>query len=79
MFNIQQDFIDPANDAIHRSNSYYGLVPSIDFGDEPYQFFLHFATAEELEKDIVTKETTVKIAEMLGKDLTKWGWNILDT
>lgn len=56
-------------------NSYYALVPSIDFDDDAYQFFLHFATAEELEKDIITKETMVKIAERLNKDLTKWGWN----
>lgn len=52
-------------------NSYYALVPSYDFDDDVYQFFLHFATAEELEKDIVTKETMVKICERLDKDMTK--------
>lgn len=59
----------------NKSVSYFGLTPSIDFDDDKYQFFLHFATAEELEKDIITRETMVKIAERLGKDLTKWGWN----
>lgn len=63
----------------NRIYSYFGLTPSIDFTGEQYQFFLHFASSEELEKDIVTKKTVVKIAEMLGKDLTKWGWNFWDT
>lgn len=60
-------------------NSYLGQIPSVVFSDESYQFFLHFATVEELEQDIVKRETMVKISEILGKDLTKWGWNILDT
>lgn len=62
-----------------RMYSYFGRIPSIDLSDYEYHIFITCATAEELEKDIIKKETLVTIAKMLGKDLTKWGWDRLDT
>ena len=55
--------------------SYFGYVPSEHFSDDAYHYFLNFASPEELETDTTTKETVVKIANTLGSDLTKWGWN----
>jgi len=46
--------------------SYLGRIPSQDFWDEAYQFFLEFATPEELEEDILKRETLQKISTALG-------------
>jgi hypothetical protein len=46
--------------------SYLGRVPSQDLWDEAYQLFLEFATPEELENDILTRETLQKISTALG-------------
>lgn len=49
-----------------RKNSYLGRIPSQDFWDEAYQLFLGFATPEELEEDILKRETLQKISTALG-------------
>lgn len=48
--------------------SYLNRIPSKDFFDEAYELFLTYASAEELENDIVTKETLRKISAKLGYD-----------
>lgn len=49
-----------------RKKSYLGRIPSQDFWDEAYQLFLEFATPEELEEDILKRETLQKISTALG-------------
>ena len=51
-----------------RKMSYLGRVPSVDFWDEAYQLFLEFASPEELDEDILTRETLEKINKALGFD-----------
>lgn len=51
-----------------RKKSYLGRIPSQDFWDEAYQLFLEFATPEELEEDILKRETLEKISTALGYD-----------
>ena len=58
-----------------RFNSYLGKVPSVDFCDDAYHYFLHYASVEELEGDILKLQTLIKIGEVLSNDLTQWGWN----
>ena len=58
-----------------RFNSYLGKVPSIDFCADAYHYFLYYASAEELEGDILKLKTLIKIGEALGNDLTQWGWD----
>lgn len=45
--------------------SYKGLFPSKDFNEDEYYLYLQYASAEELEKDILTEETYVKIMKTL--------------
>ena len=45
--------------------SYKGLIPSINFKDYEYSLYLQYASAVELEKDILTEETYVKIMKTL--------------
>ncbi len=49
-----------------RKKSYLGRIPSQDFWNEAYQLFLEFATPEELEEDILKRETLQKISTALG-------------
>ena len=51
-----------------RKMSYLGRVPSVDFWDEAYQLFLEFASPQELDEDILTRETLEKINKALGFD-----------
>lgn len=41
--------------------SYKGLFPSKDFKDDEYSLYLEYASAEELERDIVSEKTYRKI------------------
>ena len=41
--------------------SYKGLIPSTDFKENEYNLYLQYASAEELEKDIVSEKTYRKI------------------
>jgi hypothetical protein len=49
-----------------RQKSYLGRIPSEDFWDEAYQLFLEFGSPEELENDILRRETLDKISIALG-------------
>ena len=45
--------------------SYRGIIPSINFNEDEYSLYLQYASAVELEKDILTEETYVKIMKTL--------------
>ena len=45
--------------------SYKGLIPSTNFNEDEYYLYLQYASAEELEKDILTEDTYVKIMKTL--------------
>lgn len=53
---------------LKKVKSYLGKVPSRDFDPEQYEVFLTVASAEELEQDIITRETLHKI-------MSYFGWN----
>ena len=54
--------------ALKKAKSYLGRIPSQDFFDEAYNLFLSIATPEELEEDIITRDTLQKITTQLGWD-----------
>jgi hypothetical protein len=37
--------------------SYKGIIPSINFNEDEYSLYLQYASAVELEKDIVSEKT----------------------
>lgn len=41
--------------------SYKGLIPSVDFDEYRYSLYLQYASADELERDIMTEKTYRKI------------------
>jgi hypothetical protein len=41
--------------------SYKGLIPSINFNEDEYSYYLQYASADELEKDIVSEKTYLKM------------------
>lgn len=45
--------------------SYKGLIPSINFNEDEYSLYLQYASAVELEKDILTEETYAEIMKTL--------------
>ena len=47
--------------AIQKVSSYKQIIPSSDFKDYEYSLYLQYASAEELEKDIVSEKTYRKI------------------
>jgi hypothetical protein len=49
-----------------KRKSYLGRIPSQDFFDDVYDLFLSIATPEELEQDIITRDTLQKITTQLG-------------
>ena len=53
---------------LKKRKSYLGRIPSQDFFDEAYDLFLSIATPEELEEDIITRDTLQKITTQLGWD-----------
>lgn len=53
---------------LKKGRSYLGKIPSKDFDPEQYEVFLVVASAEELEADIITKETLYKIMKHFGWD-----------
>jgi hypothetical protein len=58
---------------------YGGLIPSQVFNEEEYQSYLKFASAYELENDIITQETLDKMGHKLSKEIqnriTANAWN----
>lgn len=59
---------------LKKLKSYYGIIPSIDFDSSAYYFFVEFATLDELENDIITKETLALITKSLGYNINQWDW-----
>ena len=53
---------------LKKVKSYLGKIPSEDFNQEQYEVFLSVASAEELEQDIITRETLHKIMSYFGWD-----------
>jgi len=53
---------------LKKHKSYLGRIPSIDFFPEAYELFLTYATPEELDEDIITRDTLQKITTQLGWD-----------
>lgn len=41
--------------------SHKGLIPSVNFNEYEYSLYLEYASAGELERDIVTEKTYLKI------------------
>lgn len=64
--------------------SYKGLFPSKDFNEDEYYLYLQYASPVELEKDIVTEKTYLKIVyednwqEEKKLLMTKLEWGIYD-
>jgi hypothetical protein len=52
---------------LNKPKSYLGKVPSVDFYTEAYELFLEIATPEELEFDVLKRETLEKMTEVLFK------------
>lgn len=50
-----------------KPKSFLNKVPSKDFYSEAYELFLEIATPEELEFDILKRETLQKMTEVLFK------------
>lgn len=62
----EQEFEELFLEALKKRKSYLGRIPSKDFWNEAYEFFLEFASPEELETDTLTRETLEKISDALG-------------
>ena len=54
---------------IKKSKSYFGVIPSIDFDSGQYFLFLSLASEEELQQDIIYRETLHKINP---PDYSRW-------
>lgn len=54
---------------IKKSKSYFGIIPSADFDSDQYFLFLTLATEEELQQDIIYRETLHKINP---PDYSRW-------
>jgi ssDNA-specific exonuclease RecJ len=63
-----QEYEDIFMQTLKKRKSYLGRIPSQDFFDEAYDLFLSIATPEELEEDIITRDT-------LRKMTTHFGWD----
>ena len=57
IWNIKEDFVNPAQKAIQKATSYCGYIPSKDFPDYGFMLYLECAEPWELERDIVTEKT----------------------
>ena len=53
---------------LKKLKSYLGIIPSQQLTEEQYEVFLEIASPEELEEDILTKQTLDKIMEHFKKD-----------
>jgi hypothetical protein len=61
MFNFKEDFEEPTKKAIQQIISYKGYIPSKDLNEYQYQTYLQVASPYELEKDIITEATMLKV------------------
>jgi hypothetical protein len=63
VFNIKEDFEEPTRKAIQKMLTYKGYIPSQDLNEYQYQTYLKVASPYELEKDIITEKTMLKVNE----------------
>jgi hypothetical protein len=61
MFNFKEDWEEPTHKAIQKMLSYKGYIPSKDLNEYQYQTYLQVASPYELEKDIITEKTMLKV------------------
>ena len=61
VFNIKEDFEEPTKKAIQQIISYRGYIPSKDLNEYQYQTYLQVASPYELEQDIITEKTMLKV------------------
>jgi len=61
-----QEYEDIFMQKLKNRKSYLGRIPSQDFCGEAYDLFLSIATPEELEENIITRDTLEKIIIQLG-------------
>ena len=61
-----QEYEDLLHEKLKRKRSHLNRIPSQDFEPDVYELFLMVATPEELEDDILTIETSVKISLLIS-------------
>ncbi len=61
MFNFKEDWEEPTKKAIQKMLTYKGYIPSQDLNEHQYQTYLKVASPYELEKDIITEKTILKV------------------
>ena len=55
-------------DQLRKRSSHLGKIPSEDFDTEQYEVFLTYASPEELDYDILKRDTLQKIIKHFGWD-----------
>ena len=66
---MPDDFHKEEQLLLKKLKSYLGKIPSEELDEEQYDLFLTIGSPEELEQDIITKETLYKI---IPPDYSKW-------
>jgi hypothetical protein len=61
MFIFKGVYEEPIEKAIQKIISYNGCIPSKDLNEHQYQIYLQVASPYELEKDIITEKTMLKV------------------
>ena len=61
MFIFKGVYEEPIEKAIQKIISYNGCIPSKDLNEHQYQTYLKVASPYELEKDIITEATMLKV------------------
>lgn len=61
MFIFKGVYEEPIEKAIQKIISYNGCIPSKDLNEHQYQTYLQIASPYELEKDIITEKTMLKV------------------
>ena len=61
MFIFKGVYEEPIEKAIQKIISYNGCIPSKDLNEHQYQTYLQVASSYELEKDIITEKTMLKV------------------
>jgi hypothetical protein len=61
MFNFKEDWEEPTRKAIQKMLTYKGYIPSKDLNEYQYQTYLQVASPYELEMDIITEATMLKV------------------
>ena len=61
MFIFKGVYEEPIEKAIQKIISYNSCIPSKDLNEHQYQTYLKVASPYELEKDIITEKTMLKV------------------